>query len=455
MLTLPHRSRELAIKKLAGTSQWNLLLMFACETFSIVGISLVLGILILILSAGFIQPILSINLLSLIINGDLILLFIMEILFVLLGVAPLFMTFKFIRATPNRLLSTDTITFPRLKRIVTFFQLGISIFLIAASVVIKRQVNYSLLKEPGRNYDQVVYMRYPSDLTNEGLISMRAMWKKYNPNIVDVIGTSQLPDHISSKELDSDFYFMSVDPFFFDFFGLKLAEGNWFKANDGDSIIVVNEKGSELLAGNSKNVRGVISDLSSEFNQPEKPLKINVAPYFKYNYLCVRILEVDIRRTVNYLSVFYDRSNPVKVSYLNKSFNDWIVYQDQLIKLSEILAIISALLSCCAIYGLSVSLVRDKLKEIALHKLFGAGSVNITGLLVKEFSRQMLIAIVIFGPVTYIFIKEFLRNFVYSTKLNWLDPLLPIGYCGMVITLLCTLQAVNLNRNDLSGALKG
>jgi putative ABC transport system permease protein len=140
---------------------------------------------------------------------------------------------------------------------------------------------------------------------------------------------------------------------------------------------------------------------------------------------------------------------------LNKSFNDWIVYQDQLNKLSEILAIISALLSCCAIYGLSVSLVRDKLKEIALHKLFGAGSVNITGLLVKEFSRQMLIAIVIFGPVTYIFIKEFLRTFVYSTKLNWLDPLLPIGYCGIVITLLCTLQAVNLNRNDLSGALKG
>jgi hypothetical protein len=72
----------------------------------------------------------------------------------------------------------------------------------------------------------------------------------------------------------------------------------------------------------------------------------------------------------------------------------------------------------------------------------------------KEFIRQMLIAIVIFGPVTYIFIKEFLRNFVYSTKLNWLDPLFPLAYCGIVIVLLCGLQAKKLNRASLSNALK-
>ena len=454
MLTLPHRSRELAIKKLAGTNQYSLFFMFARETFSIVGISLVLGVLILFFSAGLIKPMLPIDLFSMLFRSYLWLLFIVAFLFLMLGIAPLFMTFKFIRATPNRLLSTETITFPRLKRIVTFLQLGISIFLIAASVVIKRQVNYSLLKEPGRNYDQVVYMSYPSDLTNEGLINIRSGWKKYNPNIVDVIGTSQLPNSIGSKELNSDFYSISVDPFFGEFFSLNIVDGSWFKANDGDSIMVVNEKGGDLLGDNTKNVRGVVRDLSGEYNLPEKPIKIDISPYFNYNFLCIRILEVDIRRTVNYLSIFYDPSKPAKVSYLNKRFEEWINYQDQLNALSEILAVISAVLSCCAIYGLSVSLVRDKLKEIAVHKLFGAGSINITRLLVKEFMRQMFIAIAVFGPCTYIFINEFLRNFVYSTKLNWLDPVFPLGYCVIVIVVLCRLQVFNLSRADLSLALK-
>ncbi|HEX5171137.1 MAG TPA: FtsX-like permease family protein [Cyclobacteriaceae bacterium] len=455
MLTLPHRSKELAIKKLAGTGQTDLFFTFARETFSIVGISLLLGLSILVASIKFIQPAVPLNFFASLDENGAWLILMISMISILLGVAPLFMALKFIRAAPTRLLSTETITFPRLKGIIAFLQLGISIFLIATSVVIKRQINYSLLKEPGRNYDQIVYMSYPKDLTNEGLISIREGWKKYNPNIVDVIGTSQLPDRIVSKELNSDFYFVSVDPEYINFFDLKLLEGNWFKANDGDSIMVVNEKGKALIADDSRNVRGIVKDLSSAFNQPERPLKINIAPYFRYNFLCIKILEVDIRRTVKFLSNFYDPSKPVKVSYLNKGFAEWIAYQDRLNRLSEILAVISALLSCCAIYGLSVSLVRDKIKEIAVHKLFGAGSANITVLLVKEFTRQTLIAIAIFGPVTYIFIHEFLRNFVYSTRLNWLDPFFPLAYCAIVITLLCALQARNLNRSDLSGALKG
>lgn len=454
-LTLPYRSKELAIKKLAGTSQMELVTGFARESFAIVGISLLLGILLLIATSDILMTILSIDLTGLLLQGNMILIVVLGTLALTLGIAPLFLTFRFIRATPNRLLGAETITFPRFKRVITFLQLGISIFLIVASMVIRRQVNYSLLKEPGRNHDQIVYMRYPADLTNEGLRRIRKGWKESNANIVDVMGTSQLPDRISSKELNSGFYFMSVDPAFRDFFELRMTGGNWFNANSGDSVIVVNEAGKQLAGADTANVIGVFSDFSGQFNQPQKPVKINIAPYFNYNFLCVRILEVDIRRTMNYLSTFYDRSKTEKVSYLNKHFEEWLAYQDRLNSLSEVLAIISGLLSCFAIYGLSVSIVRDKLKQIAIHKLCGASIANITRLLIKEFVRQMIVAILIFGPVTYIVVKELLRSFVYTTHFTWLDPVIPLAYCGTVITLLCAFQALSLNREDLSGALKG
>lgn len=122
--------------------------------------------------------------------------------------------------------------------------------------------------------------------------------------------------------------------------------------------------------------------------------------------------------------------------------------------MSSLLGIVSALLSCFAIYGLTISIVREKLSQIAIHKVCGASDQNIALLLARTFVKETLIAIAIFGPVTYILLKEFLRTFVYSTHFQWLDPVLPTAYCILVITMLCGFQAMTLNRNDLAAALK-
>lgn len=453
-LTLPYRAKEIAIKKLAGNDVNELLVSFAKESFTISIFSFILGTSLMISLSTWVSPVLSIDVVSLLKSGNLMLIAVMTILVVVVGAAPLMVVVKFLKASPVRLLSTDTITFPTLKRVITCLQLGVSIFLIVASMVIKRQISRSLLKEPGRNYDQVVYMPYPADMTNEDLYALRDQWKKFNPNIVDVMATSQLPDRIQSKELNSDFYFISVNPSFIDFFNLNMRSGNWFSANHSDSAIVVNRAGR--LIANNANVIGVIDDIGNEFHLPEKPLKINLATYHNYNFLCIRILEVEIRRTMKYLSdSFAENGRNAQVSFLNKHFEAWLTYQDRLNSLSDILTLISALLACCSIYGLTVSLVRDKLKQIAVHKLYGAAVIHITKLLVKEFARQLGLAILIFAPITYIVVNELLRNFVYVTHFHWLDPVIPIGYCAVVITLLCGIQALSLNRSDLTSALKG
>jgi hypothetical protein len=141
--------------------------------------------------------------------------------------------------------------------------------------------------------------------------------------------------------------------------------------------------------------------------------------------------------------------------FLNPHFESWLTYQDQLNALSGILTMISVLLAGCAIYGLTVSLVRDKLKEIAVHQLLGARVADVTRLLALGLVRQMLMALVFFGPVTYILLTELLKTFAYATKFSWVDPVYPIGYCLVVIIGLCAYQAFSLNRSDFASALKG
>jgi putative ABC transport system permease protein len=455
-ISLPYRAKELALKKLMGSNQTMLLFQFLKESSVLVGISFLLGLLVLMSLNNFIQSLLDLHVFQLIVDLDMGLIISTSILFALLAISPVVMTRRFVQASPNRLLSTDTITFPRLKRIITFLQLGISIFLIVASVVVRRQINYSLVKEPGQNHDQIVFLNSPAGITNEGVRNLRSGWRQFNPNILDVMAVSQLPDRIRSKEINSEFYLLQVDAGFKDFFDLHMEEGYWFGPNSGDSVVVTNRSGKERMIEDGTNVIGVIEDVGSAFSLPEKPVKITLGQDYHYNWLCVRVLEVDVRRTVEQLSRSMSLGKEIAhVNYLDRNFKAWVEYQDKLNTLSAILAIISAVLSCFAVYGLSVSLVRDKLKEIAVHKLFGAGTSHITWLLVREFVKQMVFALAAFGPIAYIFLNELLRTFVFATKFMWLDPVYPIAYCILVIIIICTFQALSLGRTNFASALKG
>ncbi|HEY0654340.1 MAG TPA: FtsX-like permease family protein [Chryseosolibacter sp.] len=454
-ITLPYRSKELAVKKLAGVAIESLMFGFVKETCILVGLSLIISLVILVTVDRWINVILGFSVSQMIIHPDMTFILILAVLFATLTISPVFMTIKFVKATPNRLLSTDTITFPALKRYITFVQLGISIFLIISSVVINRQINYSLVKEPGQNHDQIVFLNSPAGITNEGINNLRNGWRKNNPNILDVLAISQLPDRISSKDVHSLYYQLSVDLGYRDFFNLDMIEGHWFGPNSGDSTIVLNKSANERFTAVNEHVLGVITDVNGLFNQAEKPTKFRLGNDYGYHWLCVRVLEVDIRRTVQRLGQqFSTTSEKAEVQYLSDHFRRWIDYQNQLNKLSEILAVIAAILSCCTIYALSISVVRDKLKQIGLHRLFGATTMDITSLLLRDFLRQLGIAVVVFLPISYFMLIELLRTFIYSTKFSWLDPIYPIAYCIVVITAICIVQAWNLKRTNSIIALK-
>ncbi|MEJ1240455.1 ABC transporter permease [Chryseolinea sp. T2] len=455
-ITLPYRAKEIAVKKLAGTSQRQLLFQFLYESVTLTGLSLLLAVIIVFALRRYISGLLDIDVLHMMTVVHPAFLGIELMMISAVVVSPLLIIIRFVRASPTRLLSSDTVTFPKFKQTISIIQFGVSIFLIVSSLVVRRQIDYSLVKEPGQNNDQVVYIACPVNISDSAIYRIKGGWPERNPNIVDAMAVSQLPGQLKSKEANSDIFLLQVDYNFIDFFQFEMQKGRWFKPTDNDSATVVNQMAMMNMKNIDKNVIGLTKDLSSAFNMPEQPVKIRLAPNGNYNWLCFRLLEVDIRSTIQWI----ERRMAAKGSrggahFLNPHFESWLSYQDKLNALSDILTLISALLAGCAIYGLSVSLVRDKLKTIAMHHLFGAGTIDVTRILALDLLKEMLLALMFAGPLAYILLKELLRTFVYATKFSWADPLYPIGYCVVVIVALCGVQALNLNRSNLSTALKG
>ncbi len=455
-ITLPNRSKEIAVKKLAGTTQFQLLFQFIYESFALTSVSLLVAVMILLGTSHHISAMLGIDIVHMMVNSNLVFLAAIVLMIFAVVISPVFMIIRFIRASPIRLVSTDTITFPRFKRIITVVQFGVSTFLIVSSILVSRQINYSLIKEPGRNHDQVVYMACPANIPDSAIHKIKAGWPSKNPNVLDAVAVSQLPNQLKGKEVGSDLFVLEADYNFKDFFHFTMLEGDWFEYTDRDSVVVVNQVALKKMPKVDRNVIGVIQDLNSPFNQPEQPVKIRLAKETTHNWICFRVEEVDIRNTVKWIERrMHAKGSRGNAYYFNQHFKIWLTYQDQLNALSRILTIISVLLAGCAIYGLTVSLVRDKVKEIAVHHLFGARTSDVTRLLARGLLRQLFTALVFFGPVTYILLNELLRTFVYATKFSWVDPLYPLVYCLVVIMGLCAYQAFRLNRSDLSRHLKG
>jgi hypothetical protein len=444
------------VKKLTGKTQFQLLLQFIYESLALTIVSLFVALVILLGASHYLSKMLSVDIVYLMVNSKGVFLATIVVMIFTVVFSPAFMIVRFIRASPILLLSSDAITFPRFKRIISVVQFGVSIFLIVSSVLISRQINYSLIKEPGRNHDQIIYMACPPNIPDSAVHKIKAGWPNKNPNVLDAVAVSQLPNRLQGKEVGSDVFVLEVDYNFKDFFQFTMLKGDWFEYTDRDSVIVVNNAALMKMPQTDRHLIGVIQDINSPFNYPEQPVKIRHARETTHNWICFRVEEVDVRNTVKWIEErMHVKGSQGKAYYYDEHFVEWLTYQDHLNALSRALIIISVMLAGCAIYGLIMSITRDKIKAIAVHHLLGAGLSDVTGLLARGLLSELFVALFIFGPPTYIFLNELLRTFVYATKFSWMDPVYPVVYSIVAIIGLCAYQAFRLNRSDFVSTLKG
>jgi putative ABC transport system permease protein len=350
--------------------------------------------------------------------------------------APLVPAWTFVKASPGRLLGTDTITFPRMKKVITVVQLGVSISLIIASLVIGRQISRSLIKEPGKNHDQVVYTKWPEGMSRQYLNRLKNDWPRDNPNIVELTAVSHTPDNLTSKNIGDDHYRLNVDPDFKDFLDLEMASGRWFGVNDADSTIV-----NEGFVDGHPTTMGVIKDFG------DKPVRITIGKD-EYNFVMIRVLEVNIRTTLKTIERSFTEisGRPTIISFLDKNYAETLAYEDRLNWLCDLLSAIGLVMATCAIYALSLSRMNDNLKQIAIRKIFGASDSQIVGRLSYQFLELMVGSVFFFGPVTYYLLSEWLRNFAYAAKFTWADPLIAITICFTIVLITNLSMLVRLRK---------
>ncbi|MEO5681397.1 MAG: ABC transporter permease [Chitinophagaceae bacterium] len=452
------RAKEIGIRKTMGSSKTQLIAQFLSETFCITAIATLLSIaitpLLLKVFADFIPEGLHFNLST---QPGIVLFLCALVLVVTLlsGFYPaiILSAFKPVLVLKNQAYSntgkTRSVVF---RKTLTVSQFVIAQVFIIATLLVTKQISYSLNKDLGFKKDAIIY--FSTDYRDRNASHKNILMEKLKaiPEIAMISLSSSPPTSNNTwsstmsykdgkKEIESDVQMKMIDSSYLALFNMKLVAGTALANSDTDTGIIINQTYAGIL-GFREPQQAVGKNI--EFNGQQLPV-VGVAADFHQKSLheiIKPLAMVNARRQSRVFSIALQPQNAsgtVWKSAIAKMEKAWReIYPDNEFEykfLDETIAKyytsekhISSLLlwatglaisiSCLGLLGLVIYITSQRTKEIGIRKVIGASIPQLITLLSKDFLKLIVIAFLIAAPVAWWGAHKWLQNFAYKTSVS-------------------------------------
>jgi len=453
------RAREVGIKKVVGSNKTSLINQFLTESVLLTLFALTIAVFLIYLLLPEFNNLISGNLsFDLFKNLQAILIIIGGAILVGLfaGIYPAFYLSAFKPCSVLKGEETKGVKSAKFRRILIVFQYSISIIMIIATIIVFNQLNYVKNRNLGFNKENILNFDIHRNLairTNKQ--GFKEILMK-NPNILGVTFSQGYPGHIFNNE---GFKYKqerqrfapvyTVDPDYFDVYGLKIIKGrsfSWDLKTAQLRTCIINEAalkefGIEKPVGkmihiehiegssfSSKDIEiiGVVKDFHFESLHDEiSPLVFGWNEPWLWN-TSVRISSKNIQETIKYMRkvwMEFSPEFPFEYSFLDETFNNQYKTEEKLGKIFRYFAMFGILIASLGLFGLVSFTIDKRTKEIGIRKVLGASVSNVFVLISKEFTKLILIANIFAWPVSYYFSRKWLMGFSYKTEIT-LQPFL-------------------------------
>jgi ABC-type antimicrobial peptide transport system permease subunit len=448
------RSREIGVRKCLGAENRKLFLQLWIECFMICAIA-------------FICSLLLVNTLLHSINGldqfrqallndiwkpgflclSLLLLFFTSLMAG--GYPSLLMTrFKVVDSLKGRI-SMKLKSGLRSSLIVT--QFVIACIMISCTYIIYQQYQYLQNADLGINKSYLISV--PLHQPDKGWQTIEKLRGRLvsNPHILSISGSNinlgRGSDHRTSK-ISTDFTYSgrqihtniaSIDYEYLKTFGLRPIEGRDFdKSFISDTLnrIIISESVAKQL--NEKNLIGKIIGADSNFKGWQV---VGVFPDF-HLYSMEEPLEplsltLDTKAPLNYCFIKTSSGNPIAAmndvkkemallepgqeftgTFVDENVDNWYQGEKAMSVLFSIAAVVAILLSCSGLLAIVLLVIQQRVKEIGVRKVLGAGIKSIAFLIAKEFLWLVLLAVLIATPIAWFAMNKWLSDFPYRIQIR-------------------------------------
>ncbi|SDL25472.1 duplicated orphan permease [Catalinimonas alkaloidigena] len=327
------------------------------------------------------------------------------------------------------------------------FQFTLSIILIVAVWVVYRQIQFVQTQNLGYDKENILLFRRDGPLAN--VEKLQALLTELNrtPGVLaasssehDLTGHNggtyglQWPGKDPNDK--TEFERMAVNYGLIEMLGMSMKEGRSFSEEFGaeQDKIIFNEAAIEFMGldepvgkviqlwGENKEIIGVVKDFHFDsFREEIKPAFFRLSPESTGNIL-VKLAPGQEQNTLATLEKLYQTFNPgftFDYRFLDQDYQALYAAEQRVSSLSKYFAGIAVLISCLGLFGLAAFTAERRTKEIGIRKVLGASDLGIVYLLSSDFTRMVLIAIVLALPISYFLAQRWLSGFAFSIDLHW------------------------------------
>ncbi len=367
----------------------------------------------------------------------------------------------------------------RFRTALVVFQFTTSIVLIISTIVINRQLRYMQTENLGMSLNELLVIKGPTLATEEqaernlsfknALGSLAFVKKHAASNNVPGKGYNFGADGIrraGAPEADGkkNYKMFITDHRFFDTWGIRFTQGGGYSDNDANSgwsnsrKVVINESaarslgfdlktpvtGQKILWGELYEVVGVVKDYHHlSLHQPIQP--VIYLPSVSFVYFTVQTDTRNLPDKLARLKALYTASfpgDPFEYFFADESFDEQYKAEQKLGVLFEASSVVAVLIACLGLFGMVAFTARQRVKEIGIRKVLGAGLQDITLLLSKDFLVLVLIAMLIASPVAWWIMQGWLQDFAYRTAISWWVFAAAGGLIGLLALATVGIQAL-------------
>ncbi|SHF14183.1 putative ABC transport system permease protein [Dysgonomonas macrotermitis] len=482
------RGKTIGIKKSVGAGKQLLIKEFYRETATYVIISVVIGVLLALaafpvfnsytgsdIGIDFLSPEFYIFIVGLAIFATF-----------MAGTFPAFQMTRFgiVETIKGKFKGKNMSAFQKVLIIIQFTS---SISLLIIVMFFAKQINQILSQDLGFDNKNIVYVKgwggfgpdfknLRKELMQEPTIIDVAM-KQYDIplNMGNGIGT------INEKTGNSFLVDMSqVSPNYFDFFGMEFVEGEnplTLESESAAIYCVINEKAAKLLDlepplidktfkmiaiggtlsehnGQRFIIKGVIRDsyVKSLYQEPDPQIYLRLGRdndnpiFFK--------IAGDSQRAISVIEKKWKELLPnvtFEYHFLDATYDAQYTTEINAKNILSFALVITILITVAGLYAMIFYSTQRRIKEIGIRKINGATIPNLLLLLNKDIVVWVILSFVIACPLSYLFIDNWLKNFVIKTPLSiWIFAI--AGFMSIAIALLTvcyqTWKSANMNPVD-------
>lgn len=173
---------------------------------------------------------------------------------------------------------------------------------------------------------------------------------------------------------------------------------------------------------------GVVIGVMADYHQHGLRHAINPIMVFNatyaYNFIALRINShtSNIQQITQEVKDIWNvrfPGYPFEFFMLEDDFNAQYHQEHIMAKIIGVFALMTILVACLGLIGLTTYTIVQKRKEIGIRKVLGASVSGIVAMLSRDFVKLVCLAIVIASPIAWWAMNQWLADFAYRIEIQW------------------------------------